>query len=204
APATTTQLAAHAETVGAGGASQQAPVSAPAPRESGTAAVSAPPQVTHAAPPIATPSRAITQPPNAATLNSKETSNPTGTISAQNEVTAGQAQNAGTTNSSSVPVTAAQTMAATSTAEPSASSAQPVANDQATAQSQPAEATVAGVPAAKTADSSSNITSDSSADGPRLAMRAADPSLRTVFKVKYVAKGVAYLDGGRSAGLKEG
>src|SRR6185437_14307085 len=125
-------------------------------------------------------------------------------ISAQNEVTAGQAQNAGTTNSSSVPVTAAQTMAATSTAEPSASSAQPVANDQATAQSQPAEATVAGVPAAKTADSSSNITSDSSADGPRLAMRAADPSLRTVFKVKYVAEGVAYLDGGRSAGLKEG
>jgi len=31
-----------------------------------------------------------------------------------------------------------------------------------------------------------------------------DPSLRTVFKVKYVAEGVAYLDGGRTQGLSEG
>ena len=31
-----------------------------------------------------------------------------------------------------------------------------------------------------------------------------NPNLRTVFKVKYVAEGVAYLDGGRSDGLKEG
>ena len=31
-----------------------------------------------------------------------------------------------------------------------------------------------------------------------------DPNLRTVFKVKYVAEGVAYLDGGRSSGLTEG
>jgi len=37
-----------------------------------------------------------------------------------------------------------------------------------------------------------------------LTVRAADPSLRTVFKVKYVAEGVAYLDGGRSSGLTEG
>lgn len=43
-----------------------------------------------------------------------------------------------------------------------------------------------------------------STQGPALAIRAADPSLRTVFKVKYVAEGVAYLDGGRAAGLKEG
>ncbi len=33
---------------------------------------------------------------------------------------------------------------------------------------------------------------------------AADPNLHTVFRVKYVAEGVAYLDGGSSAGLKEG
>lgn len=39
---------------------------------------------------------------------------------------------------------------------------------------------------------------------PRPVIRAADPSLRTVFRVKYVADGVAYLDGGRNAGLKEG
>ena len=37
-----------------------------------------------------------------------------------------------------------------------------------------------------------------------LALRAANPNLRTVFKVKYVAEGVAYLDGGRSDGLAEG
>ncbi len=36
------------------------------------------------------------------------------------------------------------------------------------------------------------------------ALRAANPNLRTVFKVKYVAAGVAYLDGGRSDGLTEG
>ena len=36
------------------------------------------------------------------------------------------------------------------------------------------------------------------------ALRAVDPNLRTVFKVKYVAEGVAYLDGGRSSGLTEG
>ena len=33
---------------------------------------------------------------------------------------------------------------------------------------------------------------------------ALDPNLKTVFRVKYVAEGVAYLDGGSSAGLKEG
>jgi hypothetical protein len=37
-----------------------------------------------------------------------------------------------------------------------------------------------------------------------LALRAANPNLRTVFKVKYVADGVAYLDGGRTDGLTEG
>lgn len=42
------------------------------------------------------------------------------------------------------------------------------------------------------------------ADLPVLALRAVDPNLRTVFKVKYVADGVAYLDGGRSSGLTEG
>ena len=39
---------------------------------------------------------------------------------------------------------------------------------------------------------------------PVLKERVSDPSLRTLFKVKYVAEGVAYLDGGRSSGLKEG
>ena len=35
-------------------------------------------------------------------------------------------------------------------------------------------------------------------------MSALDPNLKTVFRVKYVADGVAYLDGGRSSGLADG
>ncbi len=37
-----------------------------------------------------------------------------------------------------------------------------------------------------------------------LIARTDDPSLRTVFRVKYVADGVAYLEGGRAQGLAEG
>ena len=37
-----------------------------------------------------------------------------------------------------------------------------------------------------------------------LLARSDDPNLHTVFRVKYVAEGVAYLDGGRSQGLSEG
>ena len=37
-----------------------------------------------------------------------------------------------------------------------------------------------------------------------LIARSDDPSLRTVFKVKYVAEGVAYLEGGKAQGLAEG
>ena len=42
-----------------------------------------------------------------------------------------------------------------------------------------------------------------STDQTLLALQAADPNLRTVFRVKYVADGVAYLDGGSSSGLGE-
>ncbi len=65
------------------------------------------------------------------------------------------------------------------------------------------------------ASSEGNETSQSSADqataaaaaapsDPAATLHALDPSLRTVFKVKYVVEGVAYLDGGRSSGLAEG
>lgn len=37
-----------------------------------------------------------------------------------------------------------------------------------------------------------------------LIARSDDPNLRTVFRVKYVAEGVAYLEGGRAQGLSEG
>ena len=49
--------------------------------------------------------------------------------------------------------------------------------------------------------SATAITPDT--DQTLLALQAADPNLRTVFRVKYVADGVAYLDGGSSSGLGE-
>ncbi len=57
-------------------------------------------------------------------------------------------------------------------------------------------------PAVSTETATDKPTADT--DLPLLALRNVDPNLRTVFKVKYVAEGVAYLDGGRSSGLTEG
>jgi AMIN domain len=56
-------------------------------------------------------------------------------------------------------------------------------------------ATTASEPGAPTADIN---------DQDVAALPAVDPNLKTVFKVKYVANGVVYLDGGRSSGLAEG
>ena len=62
------------------------------------------------------------------------------------------------------------------------------------AASEPVNSTPASstAPAAETAANSTLI------------IGGADPNLHTVFRVKYVAEGVAYLDGGSAAGLKEG
>ena len=57
---------------------------------------------------------------------------------------------------------------------------------------------------AATTDASPIDAGPSDIDQQIQALRAANPNLRTVFKVKYVAEGVAYLDGGRSDGLVEG
>ena len=73
-----------------------------------------------------------------------------------------------------------------------------------TPESAPSESTT---PAVAKADESPTVTTPSAA-APRpettMIARSDDPSLRTVFKVKYVAEGVAYLEGGRAQGLKEG
>ena len=62
------------------------------------------------------------------------------------------------------------------------------------ANSAPTESTVStGSPAETTSEASAMLID-----------RADDPSLHTIFKVKYVAEGVAYLDGGRAQGLTEG
>ena len=53
-------------------------------------------------------------------------------------------------------------------------------------------------------DESAAPISSEAAEVAAVIARSDDPSLRTVFKVKYVAEGVAYLEGGREQGLKEG
>ena len=54
------------------------------------------------------------------------------------------------------------------------------------------------------ASPSATVVPSTPAESSTLIARSDDPSLRTVFKVKYVAEGVAYLEGGRAQGLAEG
>ena len=102
------------------------------------------------------------------------------------------------------PAIAAQPASQTAGAPPS----EPPAAAQASgvAERQPEPVTVAAVPESTPAASNENAKDNppTDADLPLLALRNVDPNLRTVFKVKYVAEGVAYLDGGRSSGLTEG
>ena len=99
----------------------------------------------------------------------------------------------------------AQRLTSTATTVPSAATAasSEAATSQATVQSSQVPAEIAQAPAPVEGPNASTLTASNTSD-PRLAIRAADPSLRTVFRVKYVADGIAYLDGGRNAGLKEG
>jgi hypothetical protein len=81
------------------------------------------------------------------------------------------------------------------------------ASQTTTAQPSPASEPQASVPPAPptTEVAVSAAAAPFSEPAPRtLITRADDPSLRTVFKVKYVADGVAYLEGGRAQGLAEG
>jgi hypothetical protein len=89
---------------------------------------------------------------------------------------------------------------------------QPVEVAKAEAPALPAPATTAPSEVAEAAPSpasteSAEIAAGLVAPGAEAALvipRNDDPSLRTIFKVKYVAEGVAYLEGGRSQGLTEG
>ena len=114
-------------------------------------------------------------------------------------------------------IPAPQAVAATST--PAASTSQGLApatavaangDTQATASVQPSTASTqpAPTPTPEPTELTADITVVPSETEPELpsalALRATHPDFRTTFKVKYVAEGVAYLDGGRSAGLTEG
>ena len=93
---------------------------------------------------------------------------------------------------------ASQAAGAPSSEPPAATTASAVAEPQPVTAAAAPEST----PAVSNEDAKDNPATD--ADLPLLALRNVDPNLRTVFKVKYVAEGVAYLDGGRSSGLTEG
>jgi hypothetical protein len=80
---------------------------------------------------------------------------------------------------------------------------------EALAPSIPNTATAAPHPAASENTSTADSPAASAAPSPEataatLIARTDDPSLRTVFKVKYVAEGIAYLEGGKAQGLAEG
>lgn len=94
----------------------------------------------------------------------------------------------------SVPQSAATTSAQNAGEQPSFAVVQDVQSHVANDASSTSSPRPATTPAATPSDGAQTI----------LTVHAADPSLRTVFKVKYVAEGVAYLDGGRTSGLTEG
>jgi hypothetical protein len=71
----------------------------------------------------------------------------------------------------------------------------------ASAQTQPGPAT-AGTAAQSVGESTPTGNESVSAEG--IAPQQANPDVRVAFRVKYVAEGVAYLDGGRNDGLAEG
>ena len=89
----------------------------------------------------------------------------------------------------------APTPASTSTSNALATES---ATEPASSKSEPAAPVLSPAPSAA-ATASPTPTETSTVIG-----RVDDPNLRTVFKVKYVADGVVYLDGGKSQGLSEG
>jgi hypothetical protein len=110
-------------------------------------------------------------------------------------------------------------MSATSSAEPSSippsdasvtpsqtdaeSNAQPDATRSSAAST--VEAAANGTTAEVLAPFAAGAVPESNAEAvSTLITRSDDPSLHTVFRVKYVAEGVAYLEGGQAQGLKEG
>jgi len=99
-------------------------------------------------------------------------------------------------------VTASATPANTATSFPS-SNASDATRPATTAGKEDSPAThepAALVPMSSATDAASRIPVETATP----IARTDDPTLRTVFKVKYVADGVAYLEGGRAQGLAEG
>jgi hypothetical protein len=82
--------------------------------------------------------------------------------------------------------------------------AAPATNNATNENAKVGEAATAPAPGTSSPVNSSPEAPTVAAETSTMIARSDDPSLRTVFKVKYVAEGVAYLEGGRAQGLADG
>ena len=161
----------------------------PAPPPSASGPAFEPPRAS-SQPPAPPPATSIAAPaPSASTASS--TAPPAGSFS-QNQIAVASAASSAA-QASPVESSASRDIAP---AAPAPAPAAPEAAASTEASAEPAP--VPSVPAADAAPT------ESSAPARTLIARSDDPNLRTVFKVKYVAEGVAYLEGGRAQGLAEG
>jgi hypothetical protein len=191
----------------------------PSPADSAATAkndVSIPPVPTVAkeAPPASNPNPVPVTPPPAvsapetSTIAKSETPAPPAPVTAQ--PTPAPTVNVAATSMTpptSVAVPAPAPVAAAPVSTVAANSAPPVT--ETAPEALPAVAASSEAAAAASSDASASTVTVgpvplSTAETSTLIARADDPNLHTVFKVKYVAEGVAYLEGGRAQGLAEG
>jgi hypothetical protein len=206
-------------TTGSGGAAQVPAV---------TAGTTAPqsnqaPQLTKAAPStaatnqIAAPASPVTATaPTSTTTAIGSTPSSAGAPSVTTKVMSATVTGPSAPASTPAPAVATTSTTASSAGQPSqpaTSATSPAGTGTLVSQAAPTPASAAATPAV-TAPETLNVTPEAVEATPEppvaqevpsaLALRATHPDFRTSFKIKYVAEGVAYLDGGRSAGLTEG
>jgi hypothetical protein len=188
------------------------PVTGPSfepPTESSSASIPAPPPpiaeaaATSAAPPSA-PSSAAAQGSQSAAPVVGVGANPAGTPATS--ISLNKAAEAAKGDPSPIAASMATSTVADTVANPNDTAAErsTLATTSAAETGGPAKTNVEGANGAAEGAASGIASAPPAASAPPIIARSDDPSLHTVFKVKYVAEGVAYLDGGRSQGLTEG
>lgn len=150
---------------------------------------------------LRTADQEATKRPSASQPSAEAPSNPAGPSSQTTSASVPEGSNPIPSSSTTVQA-AAPAAASGNDAKPSApaSSVNPPPSEVPRAAEQDASAAASTAQAEPPDVTPSNSDSTDSAAG----LPALDPNLKTVFKVKYVAEGAAYLDGGRSSGLTEG
>ena len=188
------------------------PVTGPSfqpPKQSSAESLPAPPlPIAQTPPPSVAPS---TAPSSISTAQARQSVAP-GTTAAATPASSSPASSPGANNSTQVANT--EEMAATGLTSTSPAANPVVSPSDISAERPtppPSSPSAASATSGKTDSADVNVASASravdapaAAGPPAIIARSDDPSLHTVFKVKYVAEGVAYLDGGRSQGLAEG